>query len=43
MENLGHTVDGMSHVDQDVGGHVSQPNVFGIMDTTQPDWDWVVY
>jgi glycosyltransferase involved in cell wall biosynthesis len=43
MESLGHSVDIISHLDQDVGGHESQPNVFGIIDPTKPDWERVVF
>jgi len=43
MENLGHSVDVISHVDRDVGGHESQPNVFGIMDIAKPDWERAVF
>jgi glycosyltransferase involved in cell wall biosynthesis len=43
MENLGHSVDIISHVDREVGGHESQPNVFGIMDIKKPDWERDVF
>jgi glycosyltransferase involved in cell wall biosynthesis len=43
MENLGHSVDIISHVDREVGGHESQPNVFGIMDITKADWERDVF
>ena len=43
MENLGHSVDVIAHVDRDVGGHESQLNVFGIMDITKPGWERAVF
>ncbi len=43
IESLGHSVDVIAHVDSDVGGHESQPNVFGIIDITKPDWERAVF
>ncbi len=43
MESLGHTVYVISHTDENVGGHGSQPNVFGIIDITKPDWERVIF
>ena len=43
MESFGHTVYVISHTDKDVGGHESQPNVFGIIDVSKPDWERVIF
>jgi len=43
MQNFGHTVYVISHTDEDVGGHGAQPNVFGIIDITKPDWERVIF
>ncbi|MDD1720851.1 MAG: glycosyltransferase [Euryarchaeota archaeon] len=43
MEGFGHTVYVISHTDENVGGHGSQPNVFGIIDITKPDWERVIF
>jgi glycosyltransferase involved in cell wall biosynthesis len=43
MENLGNRVHVIAHVDSDVGGHESQPNVFGIIDIAKPDWERAVF
>ena len=43
MESLGHTVYVISHTDEDVGGHESQTNVFGIIDISKPDWERVIF
>jgi glycosyltransferase involved in cell wall biosynthesis len=43
MENLGHSVSVIAHVDSDVGGHESQANVFGIIDIAKPDWERAVF
>ncbi len=43
MEKLGHTVYVISHTDENVGGHDSQPNVFGIIDISKPDWERAIF
>jgi glycosyltransferase involved in cell wall biosynthesis len=43
MESFGHTVYVISHTDEHVGGHKSQPNVFGIMNISKPDWERAVF
>jgi glycosyltransferase involved in cell wall biosynthesis len=43
MERYGHTVYVISHSDEQVGGHESQPNVFGIIDISKPDWERVIF
>jgi 1,2-diacylglycerol 3-alpha-glucosyltransferase len=43
MESFGHTVYVISHTDEHVGGHESQPNVFGIMNISKPDWERAVF
>lgn len=43
MERYGHTVYVISHTDEQVGGHESQPNVFGIIDISKPDWERVIF
>jgi 1,2-diacylglycerol 3-alpha-glucosyltransferase len=43
MESFGHTVYVISHTDEHVGGHESQPNVFGIIDISKPDWERVIF
>ena len=43
MESLGHTIYVISHTDEDVGGHESQPNVFGIINISKPDWERAVF
>ncbi len=43
MEKLGHTVYVITHTDENVGGHGSQPNVFGIIDITKPDWERAIF
>ena len=43
MESLGHTVYVISHTDENVGGHEAQPNVFGIIDISKPDWERVIF
>jgi len=43
MESFGHTVYVISHTDENVGGHEAQPNVFGIIDISKPDWERVIF
>ena len=43
MESFGHTVYVISHTDENVGGHEAQPDVFGIIDITKPDWERVIF
>jgi len=43
MENFGDTVYIICHTDENVGGHESQPNAFGIIDITKPDWERTVF
>ncbi|MGD0172136.1 MAG: glycosyltransferase [Halobacteriota archaeon] len=43
MESFGHTVYVISHTDENVGGHETQPNVFGIIDISKPDWERVIF